>query len=188
MLSVWQRITDPFKRIWIDLIPNARVRDWAETIIWALVIALILRTFVIQAFYIPSGSMIPTLMPNDRVFVNKFIYRFREPRRGEIFVFKYPEDPSKDYVKRLIAVPGDKFSIQDGTVFINGKPIDEPYVKYKDSFTLPELVVPPDSFIALGDNRPNSADSRFWGFVPRANLSGPVMFRFWPLNRFGLVD
>lgn len=178
---------ESIKGLWCQLIPNAKVRDWVETIVWAFVAALILRTFVIQAFYIPSGSMIPTLEINDRVFVNKFIYRFREPRRGEIFVFKYPEDPSKDFVKRIIALPGDTFAMTDGVVLVNGAPLDEPYVRYHDLFNYDEITVPQDMFVALGDNRPNSGDSRFWGFVPRENIQGPVMFRFWPLNRLGFV-
>ena len=174
------------KSFWTNLIPNAKVRDWVETLLWAAVVALILRTFVVQAFYIPSGSMIPTLQVRDRVFVNKFIYRFREPRRGEIFVFKYPEDPKKDFVKRIIALPGDTFEMTDGLVLINGTPLDEPYVRYTDHYTTEEITVPEGMYIALGDNRPNSQDSRFWGFVPRENIYGPVMFRYWPLNRISL--
>lgn len=181
-MKVWNSL----KAFWIELLPNAKVRDWVETIIFAVVAAFLIRTFVMESFYIPSGSMIPTLEINDRVFVNKFIYRFREPRRGEIIVFKYPKNPELDYVKRLIALPGDRFSMKDGVVYINGQPLEENYVKYTDQFNYPEIVVPEDCFIGLGDNRPNSTDSRFWGFVPRKNLEGPVMFRYWPLNRIGL--
>lgn len=184
----YQNLLGPLTKIWCDLVPNAKIRDFMETVIWAVVLALLLRAFVVQAFYIPSGSMIPTLLPNDRVLVNKFIYTLRAPQRGDVFVFEYPEDPSKDYVKRLIALPGDTFEMRQGTVYINGAPVKEDYVKYADSYSMAPVVVPKDSFVALGDNRPNSADSRFWGYVSRSAIKGPVFLRYWPLNRFGLID
>ncbi|MBQ9565138.1 MAG: signal peptidase I [Synergistaceae bacterium] len=169
-------------------------RETIETIVWAFVLAMIIRTFIVQAFWIPSGSMIPTLEVGDRVLVAKFWNWFREPSRGSIYVFRYPMDPDRDFVKRVIAVPGDVVDIQDGVVLINGQPTEEPYVKYHDHFTLrpgrffPEVpfTVPEGKYLMLGDNRPNSQDGRFWGFVSFNEIHGPVFFRYWPLNRIGI--
>jgi len=178
-------------------------RETIETVLWALVLALILRTFVVQAFWIPSGSMIPTLEVGDRVLVAKFWYTFSEPKRGQLFVFKYPVDPKRDFVKRIIGLPGDTLEIRGGIVYVNGQALREEYVKNHDAFSLnagpvfPEVPVkiPENHYFAMGDNRPNSQDSRFWGFVPKQNtdwgaLSGiPVTwprgsesFRNWPGN------
>jgi len=171
-------------------------RETIETVLWALVLALILRTFVVQAFWIPSGSMIPTLEVGDRVLVAKFWYTFSEPKRGQLFVFKYPVDPKRDFVKRIIGLPGDTLEIRGGIVYINGQALREEYVKNHDAFSLnagpvfPEVPVriPENHYFAMGDNRPNSQDSRFWGFVPKQNIRGPVFLRYWPLNRVGMVD
>lgn len=170
--------------------PKPWWRETIETILWALVLALILRTFVIQAFWIPSGSMIPTLEPGDRVLVLKFWYSLPklEPKRGQIVVFKYPVDPRRDFVKRVIGVPGDTVEIKNGTVFVNGAELFEPYVKNHDSYNMEQIAVPEDSYFCLGDNRPNSQDGRFWGFVPRKFLRGPALFRYWPLSRFGTIE
>lgn len=170
--------------------PKPWWRETIETILWALVLALILRTFVIQAFWIPSGSMIPTLEPGDRVLVLKFWYSLPklEPKRGQIVVFKYPVDPRRDFVKRVIGVPGDIIEIRNGTVFVNGTKLFEPYVKNHDSYNMEQIVVPEDSYFCLGDNRPNSQDGRFWGFVPSKFLRGPALFRYWPLNRLGTIE
>lgn len=170
--------------------PKPWWRETIETILWALVLALILRTFVIQAFWIPSGSMIPTLEPGDRVLVLKFWYSLPklEPKRGQIVVFKYPVDPRRDFVKRVIGIPGDTVEIKNGAVFVNGAEIFEPYVKNHDSYNMEQVVVPEDSYLCLGDNRPNSQDGRFWGFVPRKFLRGPALFRYWPLSRLGTIE
>ncbi len=183
----WQNLTAPAARLWEKMVPWPKLRDGIETLVWAVALALLLRTFVVQAFWIPSGSMIPTLLVGDRVLVCKFEYLLRSPRRGDIFVFKYPKDTGVDYVKRLIALPGDTFEIRDGVVWINGRPTEEPYVRFKDTFNCGPVTVPEKNYVALGDNRPNSADSRFWGFVPWKNIRGPVHVRYWPLNRIGLV-
>lgn len=160
-------------------------RETIETILWALVLALLLRTFVVQAFWIPSGSMIPTLIPRDRVLVSKFWYGFTEPKRGQIVVFKYPVDPQRDFVKRVIGLPGEMVEIDNGTVSIDGEPLGEPYIKNHDRFNFGPVKVPEDHYFVMGDNRPNSQDSRFWGFVPEENLKGPAFFRYWPLTRIG---
>jgi len=163
-------------------------RELIETLIWALILALILRTFVVQAFWIPSGSMIPTLMPGDRVLVAKFWYHFTEPKRGQIVVFKYPLDPTRDFVKRLIALPGDTVEIKNGVVYIDDVPLEEPYVKNRDFFSMEKITVPNGQYFVMGDNRPNSQDSRFWGFVPKNYLRGPAFFRYWPLSRLGVPE
>jgi signal peptidase I len=161
-------------------------RELIETLIWALILALVLRTFVVQAFWIPSGSMIPTLMPGDRVLVAKFWYRFAEPKRGQIVVFRYPLDPTRDFVKRLIALPGETVEIKNGVVYINGEVLEEPYVKNRDFLSMEKTTVPRGQYFMMGDNRPNSQDSRFWGFVPRNYLLGPAFLRYWPLSRIGV--
>lgn len=170
--------------------PKPWWRETIETVLWALVLALILRTFVIQAFWIPSGSMIPTLEPGDRVLVLKFWYSLPtvEPKRGQIAVFKYPVDPRRDFVKRIIGLPGDTVEIKHGTVFVNGIEVVEEYVKNTDSYSMDSIIVPDNSYLCLGDNRPNSQDGRFWGFVPSNFLRGPAVFRYWPLSRIGLIE
>lgn len=162
-------------------------KELVETLIWALVLALVLRTFVVQAFWIPSGSMIPTLMPGDRVLVAKFWYHFTEPKRGQVVVFKYPMDPTRDFVKRLIALPGETIEIKNGVVYINDSPLEEPYVKNRDFLSMEKVTVPRGQYFMMGDNRPNSQDSRLWGFVPKNYLRGPAFFRYWPLSRIGVL-
>ena len=169
-------------------------REIIETILWAIILAVLIRTFVVQAFWIPSGSMLPGLQIGDRVLVAKFWNWFAAPTRGTIYVFRFPEDRSRDFIKRIIAVPGDVVDIRSGIVYINGYPVDEPYVENRDQYTLrPSILyptvpftVPPGYFFTLGDNRPNSQDSRFWGHVPAQNIHGPAFFRYWPLSRIGV--
>ena len=168
-------------------------RETIETIVWAFVLAMIIRTFVVQAFWIPSGSMIPTLEIGDRVLVAKFWNWFFEPSRGSIYVFTYPKDRDRDFVKRIIGLPGDTVDIRDGVVFVNGHPTEEPYVVNHDAYNIRPgeffqrpFTVPKDSYFVMGDNRPNSQDSRFWGFVRRSDLHGPAFFRYWPLTRLGI--
>ncbi|MBQ9419440.1 MAG: signal peptidase I [Synergistaceae bacterium] len=169
-------------------------RETIETIVWAFILAMIIRTFIVQAFWIPSGSMIPTLEVRDRVLVAKFWNLFFEPSRGSLYVFKYPVDPDRDFVKRVIAIPGDVVDIKIGVVYINGSPTVEPYVKNHDRYTLrPNSIfqqvpftVPDGKYFMLGDNRSNSQDSRYWGFASIDDMRGPVFFRYWPLNRIGI--
>lgn len=169
-------------------------REAIETIVWAFVLAMIIRTFIVQAFWIPSGSMIPTLEINDRVLVAKFWNLFFPPSRGSMYVFRYPKDRERDFVKRVIAIPGDTVDIKNGVVYVNGNPTEEPYIVHHDRYTMrPSLVfphvpftVPEGKYFMLGDNRGNSQDSRFWGFVDISDMRGPVFFRYWPLNRIGI--
>ena len=171
-------------------VPKPWWRDVLETIVYAVVLALIIRTFVIQAFWIPSGSMLPLLEPHDRVMVVKFWYHLPRvnPKRGQIVVFKYPVDPKRDFVKRVVGLPGETVEIKGGRVFINDMEIVEPYVRFPDNFTKAAELIPPNSYYCLGDNRANSQDSRFWGNVPADFLRGPAVFRYWPLNRIGLLE
>ena len=171
------------------------VREWVESIVIALVAALVIRTFIIEAFKIPSGSMRPTLEVGDRIFVNKFIYRFEEPQRGDIVVFRYPLNPKKYFVKRLAAVGGEVIKLENGSIIINGVVIKKPeifektyyYNKGKYGAQDNGVKVPAKHFFFLGDNSAYSKDSRFWGYVPRKYIVGKVFLRFWPLWRVGLV-
>jgi signal peptidase I len=153
---------------------------------FALVFGFV-RPFVVEAFYIPSESMVPTLKVGDRVLVNKFIYRFTEPKRGDIVVFKSVEGGDEDLIKRVVGVPGDKISVRNGRLFVNGEPQREPYVnkKYPDrSFSAP-TTVPKGHIFVMGDNRTNSQDSRVFGPVPKRNIEGEAFLRFWPPDRIG---
>lgn len=175
--------------------------EYTEAIVTALVLAMLIRTFVIQAFKIPTGSMIPTLLVGDHILVNKFIYglkvpftdkkvlNLREPERGDIIVFKYPEDPSRDFIKRVIAVGGDTIESRDKVIYINGEPRSEPYVKHTDSSIRPAGVEPRDNFgpihvpeheyFVMGDNRDQSYDSRYWGFVGDDAVRGEALIIYW---------
>jgi len=166
--------------------------DWAETIVVALVLALIIRAFFLQVFWIPSGSMEPTLDINDRIVVNKVPYHFRLPRRLEVVVFRQvqPEGftgEKKDLIKRLVGLPGETLEVKNGVIFINGSPIQEKHTGNQDFANFGPVTIPPDSFFVMGDNRPESADSRYWGFLPKKNLIGPAFLRIWPLFKFGLI-
>ena len=170
-------------------------KEWAQSIVVALVLTLIIRTFVIQAFKIPSGSMRPTLMEGDKLFVNKYTYRFHPPQRGDIIVFKYPQDPKKDFIKRLAAFENETVEIKDGKIFVDGKVLADPatfgkfYYYNHDPFGGPheQVRIPKDAYFVLGDNSANSTDSRFWGFVPKANLVGKAVFRWWPVRKIGTL-
>lgn len=170
-------------------------REWAEAIAVALILTLFIRAFIMQAYKIPSGSMIPTLMLGDKLFVNKLIYRFREPRRWEIVVFKSPEEPKKDFIKRLIATEGETVEIRDGAIVINGRPENLPdiirtnFYYNQEPFAAPgqKITVPEDSFFVLGDNSLSSRDSRYWGYVPKKNMIGKAFVRWWPPRRAGIL-
>ena len=179
---------------------KSKVREYAETIIIALAIALFVRTFVVQAFKIPSESMKPTLLVGDHILVNKFIYgiripfvgkrivTFKDPKRGDVIVFKYPEDRSKDFIKRVIGLPGDTVEFKDRTIYINDRPIEDPWGVYKKdnpswrssaSKNYDPQVVPPGALFVMGDNRDNSLDSRVWGCVPFDDVLGEAFIMYW---------
>jgi signal peptidase I len=145
------------------------------------------RPFVVEAFYIPSESMVPTLRVGDRVLVNKFIYRFTEPQRGDIVVFESVEGGREDLIKRVVGVPGDEISVRRGRLFVNGEPERERYVnkKYPDSSSSAPTTVPEGHVFVMGDNRANSRDSRYFGAVPKKKIEGEAFLRFWPPDRIG---
>ncbi|MDD5098012.1 MAG: signal peptidase I [Candidatus Omnitrophica bacterium] len=178
------------------------MRDWVESIIVAFLLAMVIRAFVVQAFKIPTGSMRMTLIEGDLILVNKFIYgakvpflhywlpAVQAPKRGDVIVFVYPEDKKKDFIKRLVGLPGETVEIKEGSIYINGKPVAEQifnqiYYYNRGDFSAEgqKITVPPDSYFVLGDNSASSKDSRYWGFVPKANLLGKALIIYWPLNR-----
>jgi signal peptidase I len=183
---------------------KGKVREYVEAFAVALVIALIVRTLLLQAFRIPSSSMENTLLIGDHIFVNKFIYGYHipftkgrtmqitHPKLGDIVVFVYPEDKSKDFIKRIIGTPGDTVEIRNKVVYVNGKPIKEEYTRFADGAeidtfarqrdNLPPITVPPGKYFALGDNRDRSYDSRFWGFVEEDALIGKAIFIYFSID------
>ena len=172
-------------------------KDWGEPFVIAAILAIVIRTFLLGPYKIPTGSMHPTFMEGDRIFVDKLSYRFHEPERGDIIVFKYPLDKSKDFVKRLVGLPGDKIEIRDGKLIINGRLIDDPpfsehYYYNRDDWDFGKhgqiIAVPEGNFFAMGDNSAQSSDSRNWGFVPRKNMVGKAFLIWWPPKRIKLVN
>lgn len=182
------------------------VREWIESIVIALVLALFIRTFIIQAFKIPTGSMRTTLLEGDRILVNKLGYgakvpltKFRlpgyaEPKRGDVIVFIYTEDPSKDFIKRLIALGDETVEIKEGKIYINDQVLETPGVKDIYYYNRGEygevnkkIKVPKGSYFVLGDNSASSKDSRYWGFVPKESVIGRAQVIYWPLNRIRII-
>jgi len=177
------------------------VREYAESIVVAVILALIIRTFVVQAFKIPSGSMEDTLAIGDHILVNKFIYgskipftdnrilKIRDPKRGDVIVFEYPEDPSKDFIKRVIGTPGDVIEEKDKKVYVNGQLYVNPHEVHKENDMIPReqnprdsfgpIKVPENSYFVMGDNRDRSYDSRFWGFVKNPKIKGLAFIKYW---------
>lgn len=164
-------------------------REYAEAIIIAVVAAFLIRGFVVQAFKIPSGSMIPTLQIGDNILVAKFLYWFEEPKRGDVVVFKYPRDESKDFIKRVIGLPGEWLEMKGTTVYINGKPLDEPYARYNGNIGTREdfgpVLVRPGHIFVMGDNRDNSKDSRYWGLLDEHKIKGKAFMIYFSWNRNG---
>jgi signal peptidase I len=177
------------------------IREYGESIIIAIILALVIRTFVVQAFKIPSGSMEDTLAIGDHILVSKFIYgtkipfsdkrilKIRDPRRGDVIVFEYPEDPSKDFIKRVIGTPGDEVEVKEKKVYINGMPYENPHEVHKEKELIPReqnprdnfgpVKVPENSYFVMGDNRDRSYDSRFWGFVKNSKIKGLAFIKYW---------
>jgi signal peptidase I len=166
------------------------VREYAEALIIAVLLALVIRTFVVQAFKIPSGSMLPTLQIGDHILVNKFLYYFQSIQRGDIIVFKFPQDETRDFIKRVIGLPGETIEIRGKQVLVNGKPLDEPYAVYADWPTgrlgerekLGPFVVPPDRLFMMGDNRDHSMDSRVWGFLDVHKVKGRAFIVYFSVR------
>jgi len=162
------------------------VKDWIVSIVIAVVLAFFIRYFIVELYLVDGPSMRPTLQNAERLVVNKFIYRFRAPERGEILVFRYPRDPSRDFIKRVIAIPGDTIEIKDGRVFVNQQLMNEPYILSKTRGDYPLSTVPEGHIFVMGDNRNNSEDSRFAdvGFVPYDLIKGKAVLVFWPFDQF----
>lgn len=185
---------------------KSAVREWTESIIIAFVLAMIIRAFLVQAFKIPTGSMRTTLLEGDLILVNKFIYgakipftdlrlpAIKQPQRGDIIVFIYPEDRGKDFIKRLVGLPGDVVEIKNGSIYINDKPLLDPVFANRYYYNRGDMgqegqkiTVPAGNYFVLGDNSASSKDSRYWGFVPYNNLLGKAMIIYWPLPRIRLL-
>ena len=184
---------------------KSRFRENVEAILLAIVLALFIRTFVVQAFKIPSGSMKQTLMIGDHILVNKFIYGVRlpvlrkmlipvrEPKRGDIIVFRFPEDPKKDFIKRVVGVAGDVIEIRNKRLFVNGEHVNHPYQVHTEPHIIPAgvqprdnygpVTVPPKSVFVMGDNRDHSYDSRFWGYVDLDEVKGEAFIIYWSWDK-----
>jgi signal peptidase I len=186
---------------------KSTLREYFESICVAVILALFVRTFVVQAFKIPTGSMENNLLIGDHLLVNKFVFaptltRAEDTllpidpiRRGDILVFKYPEDPERDFIKRVIGLPGETIELKNKKVHVNGMPLDEPYAHYLQpapsaadlqevtSFDVRDrygpVTVPADQYFVMGDNRDNSQDSRYWGFLPRGHIKGKALLIYW---------
>lgn len=157
-------------------------------ILIAVVIAWIIKSFIVQPFYIPSGSMEPTLYPGDHVLVSKFIYYFREPSYKDIVVFQYPVDPKKDFIKRVIATEEQTVQVQNGKAIVDGEVLKEPYIASQgDSSNFGPVEVSSGKLFVMGDNRKSSFDSRVFGQLPRKNVLGKAFFIYWPPKRIGIV-
>lgn len=162
------------------------VREWIVSIAGAIILALIIRTFIVELYIVDGPSMRPTLQHEERLVVNKFIYHVRNPQHGEVVIFRYPKDPSRDFIKRVIGVGGDTVEIKEGHVYVNDEIIREDYILEKTRTEYPKTTVPEGTIFVLGDNRGNSDDSRFpdVGFVPLNNVKGKAMLVFWPFDEF----
>jgi signal peptidase I len=165
--------------------------SWLRDLALSVVFAVVLIVFLYQPVKVEGTSMMPTLADQERIFINKFTYRLGPNRvdRGDMVVFLFPWDTTKSYIKRVIAVPGDRVEIDEGKVYVNKNAVDEPYVpdEYRDHLSMPETLVPMDHYFVLGDHRTSSNDSRAWGFVDRKLIYGKAVFVYWPLDKMGRV-
>jgi signal peptidase I len=161
--------------------------DFGKTLVIAFLLAQLVMVSVAQAFQVEQYSMEPTLLPHDRVLVNKFLYRFRQPRRGDIIVLRYPRDPGRNYIKRIVGLPGDQVQIRDGHLMVGGKRIEELYVNGTPSGDYGPETVTADSLFVLGDNRNNSEDSRAFGLLKRHMVVGQAILIYWPPTRIRLL-
>ncbi len=176
---------------WLWAFAASFAHKYGTSIVVAVTIAVVIRVFFLGVFKIPSGSMRETLLEGDRIIVNKLIYRFHEPQTGDVIVFKYPEDPKRDFIKRLVGRPGDRVAIREGKVYINGQALARPEIFQRNPYYNmgafgaegAEIDVPQDAYFVLGDNSMSSRDSRYWGFVPRRFLVGKAVLIFWPPYR-----
>lgn len=183
------------------------VKEWVDSLVFALILFLIIRAFVVQAFRIPTGSMRNTLKEGDMLLVSKFWYGAKipftdirlpcvaKPKRGDVMVFLYPEDQKRDFIKRLIGLGGETIEIKDGKIYANNKPVDDPLINNRFYYNRglygaegKKIIVPEGNYFVLGDNSGSSHDSRYWGFVPEKNLIGKAFIIYWPPNRIKLIE
>jgi signal peptidase I len=169
---------------------------WLEvgkTLVTAGILAFGIRTFVAEARYIPSSSMIPTLQINDRLIIEKLSYHWQKPQRGDIVVFSptkalVQQNYHDAFIKRIIGIPGDTVQVKNRKVYVNDRPLTENYIEEAPNYDFGPVLVPENQYLVLGDNRNNSYDSHYWGFVPRDNIIGRAIVRFWPLDRIGAIE
>ncbi|HEX3014913.1 MAG TPA: signal peptidase I [Desulfobacteria bacterium] len=162
----------------------------AEIVIIAFALSWVLRTFVVEARVIPSGSMLPTIQLQDRVVVDKIFFKWSGIHRKDIIVFRPPARANfagQDFIKRVIGLPGETLEVKDGQVYINNKPLTEGYIAEKPDYHYGPVIIPQNAYLVFGDNRNNSADSHEWGLLPASNIEGRALFRYWPLTRFGAL-
>lgn len=166
------------------------IKSWFRDIFSAFAIAIFIVIFVVQPVKVEGTSMQPQLVDQERIFVNRFIYRFKDISRGDVVVFWYPKDRSKSFIKRVVGIPGDTVEILSGTVFVNNVRMDEPYLvpEFRDDKSFRPVVVPPGRYFVLGDHRNSSNDSRSWGFVSQDLIYGKAVFSYWPVSRLGPVE
>lgn len=160
---------------------------WVRELALSLGISIFIIVFLYQPVKVEGNSMMPALADQERIFINKFAYRFEAIERGDVVVFRYPGDPSKNYIKRVVGVPGDRIEIFRGQVLVNGQKLEEPYVpaQYRDQRSMSEVVVPASSYFVLGDHRNLSSDSRDFGVVERKAIFGKAVFAYWPTEMLG---
>jgi signal peptidase I len=163
--------------------------SWIRDLFFSVIVSLFIILFVYQPVKVEGGSMEPGLEDQERIFINKLVYRIEAIGRGDIIVFRYPRDPRKNFIKRVIAIPGDRIRISHGKVYVNGQLILEPYVpeQYQDSRSAAEIIVPLDSYFVMGDHRTMSNDSRDFGPVSRDLIYGKAVFGYWPVERVGVL-
>ena len=168
----------------------SEIRWWVRDIFFAVGTAVLIVVFLYQPVKVEGTSMLPELRDQERIFVNKFLYRIERISRKDIVVFWYPKDPSKSYIKRVIGMPGDIVEVRDGQVFINDMALDEPYLAadFLDHRSYQPVFVEPGHYYVLGDHRNQSNDSRMWGLVPERYIYGKAVFRYWPMAKMGSLD
>lgn len=165
------------------------LRLWLRDMVISLLASFFIITFLYQPVKVEGTSMLPRLEDQDRLFINKFVYHFEKISRGDVVVFYYPRDPEKSYIKRVIALPGDKLRVDDGEVYVNGSHIPEPYVpeRFRDARSVDEQVIPRGEYFVMGDHRSISSDSRDFGPVDRELIYGKAAFIYWPSDQMGVV-
>jgi len=165
------------------------LRSWARDLLIAVGLAAVIIVFLYQPVKVEGTSMVPLLSDQERIFVNKFVYRFEPIQRGDVVVFWYPLDRSKSFIKRVVALPGEEVEMRDGKLYVNGRLLSEQFVpkEYLDSSTFGPYTIPPDEYFVMGDHRSSSNDSRVFGPVPREAIYGKAVFAYWPFDRFGVI-